>query len=75
MHAFFQTSSNPWRIFRSNALNANRSMFVNNLLKFGFILCPHLVGIKSWSQKFPVLIADIVMKFGTIESFKVSVCY
>ena len=31
-----------------------------------------MVGIKSWSQKFAVLIVDIVTKFGTIESFKVT---
>ena len=31
-----------------------------------------MVGIKSWSQKFAVLIVDIVTKFGTVESFKVA---
>ena len=50
-------------------------MFVNNLQKFGFPLSPSLVGIKTWIHKFPVLIVDIVTKFGTIENFKVSVHY
>ena len=36
MHAFFQTSSDPRTTFRSYALSANRSMFVNNLQKFDF---------------------------------------
>ena len=50
-------------------------MFVNNLQKFGFPLSPCLVGIKTSIHKFPVLIVDIVTKFGTIENFKVSVHY
>ena len=31
MHVIFQISSNPQRTFRSNALSAKRSLFVNNL--------------------------------------------
>ena len=69
VHAFLQTSSNPQTIFRSNMLNANQSMFVNNLQKYGFPLCPHLVGINTRLQKFPVLVAVIVTKFGTIDGF------